>query len=127
MQMLRYKKEFFLSFTISIVLLFAGYFSNNMSIFTGENLESLAKMETANYFCGSQSKMSSDSVIYINTAFDKDLIDCYEQEDFEGAIPVPLGNTEITDRNKLIDLLKLLKEVNYKYLIIDISFTLYFS
>ena len=122
MQLLRYKKELFLSFVISIALLFAGYFGNNMSIFTGESLESLAIMETVNRFCGFQDKNSSDSVIYINTAFDKDLIECYEKEDFEGSIPVPLGNTEITDRNKLIDLLKLLKEVSYKYLIIDIRF-----
>ena len=120
--MLRYKKELLLSFTISTVLLFAGYFSNNMSILTGESLESLAFMETMNHFLGFQNKKSSDSVIYINTAFDKVLIDCYEKEDFEGAKPVLLGNTQITDRNKLIDLLKLLKEVNYKYLIIDIIF-----
>ena len=122
MQFHIYKKKIILSVVISIVLLFVGYFSNNLSIFTGESLESLAIMESLNKLCGFHDEIENDSVVYINTSFDKDLIQCYEKEDFPGAIPVPLGNTEITDRNKLIKLLELLKDVNYKYLIIDIRF-----
>ncbi len=111
------------SLGISIFLLFAGYFSNNMSLFTGESLEALAAMETFNYFAGNNFDDNSD-VIYINTSFDKELIDYYEiNEKLKNPNPVLRGKTEITDRKKLISLLELLKNVNYKYLIIDLKFS----
>jgi len=116
------KKKLIWSFVIAIFLLIAGYFSNNMPLFTGEDLEKLAIMETLNNNLGFHRKVKNEPVKYINTSFDKTLIPCYETGDFPGAKPVLLGNTEITDRAKLIKLLELLKNVDYKYLIIDIKF-----
>lgn len=120
--MYNYIKKILISTVISIILLFIGYFSNNQPIFTGENIQSLAVMESLNKFVGFHNESKNDSVVYINTSFDKQLVQCYEKEDFPGSIPVYMGNTEITDRNKLINLLNLLKDVNYRYLIIDIKF-----
>lgn len=115
-------KNIIISTIIAIFLLVAGYFGNNMSILTGESLESFAIIESVINFLGIDNDNQNDSVIYINTSYDKTLIKCYEKGDFPGATPVPLGNTQITDRLKLIKFLELIKDVDYKYLIIDIKF-----
>ena len=72
--------------------------------------------------CGFKDEDVHDDVEYINTSFDKALIEYYQEDDVPEARRMHWGNTEITDRFKLIRLLELLKAVNYKYLIIDIRF-----
>lgn len=117
------KRNIIVSFIVSIFLLFAGYYGNNMPLFTGESLVSLAIMETINQCLGVGQEEDCDSVIYINTSFDKSLIRYYDIDyDIPNPHPTLLGNTEITDREKLIKILKLLKNVDYKYLIIDSRF-----
>ena len=115
-------KRVIVSLFISVFLIIAGYFSNNMPLFTGESLEALAAMETMNMTL-KFNRENTDSVIFINTSFDKELI-CYSEIDESLTSPHPdtLGNTEITDRRKLIRLLELLKNVKYKYLVIDLKF-----
>lgn len=117
------KRNIIISFFVSVFLLIIGYYSNNLSLFTGEKLGLLATLETANRICGFKDEEISDSVIYINTSFDKVLIPYYQRNVVTGEkLPIKIGNTEITDRGKIVELLQLLENVNYKYLIIDICF-----
>ena len=119
------KMKIFISFFISVFLLYAGYIGNNIPLFTGESLVTHMIVETLKNWLGyyNESNTSFDKdVIYINTSFDKELIDYYQIPDVPDAHPNLMGNTEITDRAKLVRLLELLKDVDYKYLIIDIKF-----
>lgn len=55
--------------------------------------------------------------LYINVAYDKQLIEVYDQ------FGMPKGVSDITDRGKLNQLLTLLKESDqYKYIILDVRF-----
>ena len=115
------KRNIIVSFIVSIFLLFAGYYGNNMPLFTGENLVLLAIMETVNGWFGLNQE-EDDDYIFINTSYDKSLIKYYQIDNVEDPHPMFMGNTEITDRVKLIKLLRLLKDIDYKYLVIDIRF-----
>lgn len=57
-------------------------------------------------------------VLYINVAYDKKLIK-YNDPTYN----LPLGNIDITDRNKLYQFLKIAKQCgNYKYIFLDVRF-----
>lgn len=60
-----------------------------------------------------------ENYVLINVGYDKMLVDSVRDENYLIA-----GNTDITDRQKLIELLELLKvNNNYKYLMIDVDLT----
>lgn len=108
------------SLAISVVLIIIGYFSNNWTLFTGENLDqyNLAKVLTK------YKEDIENDVRFINVSYDKVLAPTIEpgDEGFENTQPV--GYEWITDRKKVYDFLKLIKEsgVEYKYIILDIIF-----
>lgn len=112
---IKYKSQIIHSSIISIFLIIAGYFANNMSLFTGENLKAYYIMEVLKEIIGI-SDSYDDDVKYIDTAYDKELI-TYAKTLDENADT--LGNTEITNRKALYSLLLFLKDVDYKYLILD--------
>lgn len=61
--------------------------------------------------------LENDSVIYINIAFDKQLIPLYDEYE------MPIGNIDVTNRRSLTYLLQLLKkEASYKYIFLDVRF-----
>ena len=113
-------KQIIISSCVALLLLIGGYWGNNLPLFTGEKLALYACLEKINDRLFDTP--DDTCVVYINTAFDKELIPCVELADFEESRPVILGNTEITDRRKLYQFLSLLKDVDYKYLIIDLRF-----
>lgn len=108
------------SLAISVVLIIIGYFSNNWALFTGENLDqyNLAKVLTK------YKEDIENDVRFINVSYDKVLAPTTEpgDEGFENTQPV--GYEWITDRKKVYDFLKLIKEsgVEYKYIILDLIF-----
>lgn len=108
------------SLAISLVLIIIGYLSNNLALFTGENLDQYA---FANMLTEHRNDIGED-VEFINVSYDKVLTPITEpgDENFENAQPV--GYEWITDRKKVYDFLKLIKEsgVKYKYIILDIIF-----
>ena len=114
------KNKIVISIAISFFLIICGYFFNNAPLFTGESLESYAKSEWFHYFFKQEEKHESD-VIYINTSYDKELIP-FGEKYVSGEGLNLRGNTEITNRETLCNLLSCLKRVDYKYLIIDIKF-----
>lgn len=56
-------------------------------------------------------------LLLINIAYDRQLVDVSDQ------FGLPKGNTDITDRAKLLDLLTRLRSSSYRYIILDVSFS----
>lgn len=107
-----------LSSVFSCVLIVLGYFVNNLPIFTGENLDQYFLIQKTSEFLRLSPKYEHNDAFFINVSYDKELVNV------NGAGPDGvLGNTSITDRNKLYELLKILKEDSgYKYIVLDIMF-----
>lgn len=100
----------------SVLLIIATYFTNNLPLFTGENLNQFFFTEYSNTILGNQKIETYDDVIFINTSYDGNLVPAYEDN-------YVVGNSKITDRKKLYDFLKLLSKSNcYKYIILDVVF-----
>ena len=117
------------SAVLSLILLCASYFYNNLPLFTGENLLELVCSEwTKSHIFGIHDDLQEevkDSVLLINVSYDKQLTGVYlsQQEkmnDPDGTHAI--GNTDITDREKLYSLLNALNGKNYKYIFLDIAF-----
>lgn len=120
------KKTILWSAILSLILLVLTYFYNNLPLFTGENLVELAASEWLKETIFGEHDELKDSVLLINVSYDKQLTGIYttQQEkvaDIDGNDAI--GNTEITDREKLYKLLSALKGKNYKYIFLDIAFS----
>ena len=101
----------------TIILLLLSYILNNLSFFTGENLNQYAWMEWIKGKVGLEENIDYKDALFINVAYDKQLVDKCDE------FGMPVGNTDITDRTKLLELLELLTETNnYKYVILDVRF-----
>ncbi len=107
-----------LSTILSCILIVIGYFVNNLPIFTGENLDQYFLIQKTSEFLRLSPKYEHNDAFFINVSYDKELVNV------NGAGPDGvLGNTPITDRNKLYELLKILKDDSgYKYIVLDIIF-----
>ena len=101
----------------TIILLFLSYVLNNQSLFTGEDLNQYAWMELIKEKVGLSEQIDYKDALFINVAYDKQLI---EKNDEFG---MTVGNVDITDRTKLLELLNRLTETNkYRYIILDVRF-----
>ena len=101
----------------TIILLMLSYFLNNLALFTGEDLNMYAWMEWIKGKIGLAEKIDYKEALFINVAYDKQLVDKCDE------FGMPVGNIDITDRTKLLELLNLLTETNtYKYVILDVRF-----
>ena len=56
-----------------------------------------------------------DELFLINVAYDRELTTAYDDNGFE------IGNIDVTDRKKLIRLLRKLKEADYNYIMLDVA------
>lgn len=100
-----------------VILSLLIYFLNNQPLFTGENLNRYAWMEWLKEKVGLATGTGHDDVLFVNIAYDKQLT---ERTDEYG---MPIGNTDITDRSKLLELLKALHSAErYKYIFLDVRF-----
>lgn len=111
---------YLISLFSSFFLFIFGYIMNNQPIFTGENLDCLFLTQKFKGFFQNDDSLYND-VRFINVSFDKELINISNSE---GEI---IGNTDITDRHKLLDLLNFVEKCNPKYIILDIRFLEGFS
>ena len=100
-----------------VILLILSYFLNNQPLFTGEDLDQYAWMEWIKDKLGIIPEVDTNDALFINVAYDKQLVD--KCDDYGMAI----GNSDVTDRSKLLSLLQLLHKTNsYKYILLDIRF-----
>lgn len=109
------KKAVIVSFVNAVLLLFATYFINNSPLFTGENLNLYTGLE---YVFGAKEYVN-DSVLLINIAYDKNIA-------VKKINDLVVGNTDVTDREALIKLLRNLREMpqdsSYRYIFLDVRF-----
>lgn len=112
-----FNKYSIFSFVSAVLLLLLGYFSNNLPIFTGENLDQQYVSQIICEKFGIEEKMDYDSVTLFNVSNDKQLAySCNVDGD-------TIKSTAITDRRKLLHILELLQKSNsYKYIILDMMF-----
>lgn len=117
-KLVRQKKVALLVSLCNVVILsLLTYFLNNQPLFTGENLEHHAWLEWLKGKMGLTKETGHDDVLFVNVAYDKQLT---ERTDEYG---MPIGNTDITDRSKLLKLLKVLRSTEkYKYIFLDVRF-----
>ena len=100
----------------TVVLLFGTYLLNNLSRFTGEDLGQYALVEWCKDKLGMTEK-PGELPLYVNVAYDKQLVDVYDADS------LLLGNRDITDRGKLLGLLRQLAEAdNYRFIFLDVRF-----
>lgn len=111
--MLRNLKRYLIAASSSLLLICISYFYNNLPLFTGEKLPCFALAEWVR--SGISPSHEQDSILYINAAYDRQLTTYRE----DGMV---LGNTDISDRYKLLQLLKLLEQTDYRYIFMDIRF-----
>lgn len=98
---------------LSLVLTFCDYLLNNWRYPLVDDVESLAVKE---YFLHTLPRADDDSVLFINVAFDKQLVDV--TDDFGDTI----GKSVITDRAVLAHLLGIARQADYKFLVLDVRF-----
>lgn len=105
------------SLCVAVGLSLLSYILNNQTLFTGEDLEQYAWMEWLKSRSLTDEKADRLPPLYINVSYDRQLT---EQRDEYG---MPVGNTDITDRGKLLRLLKMLSSTGqYKYVFLDVRF-----
>ena len=100
-----------------VALIVLSYVLNNQSLFTGENLNHYAWVEWAKNKVGLVKLSDGQDVLFINIAYDKQLTEITDE------YGMPVGNTDITDRKKLLSFLQMLQSTdNYKYVFLDVRF-----
>ncbi len=103
-------------FNVLLLSIFA-YILNNQTVFTGEDLNQFAWMELLKNKFGIGKTVGKDDVLFVNISYDKQLIDVFDE------FSIPIGNTDITDRSKLLSLLQRLHSTNqYTYIFLDVRF-----
>ena len=118
LQVIKRKKiALIVSFCNVVVLTIACYVLNNQSIFTGEDLVTHSWLEWIKGESGLSEPPKQQDALFVNVAFDKQLAVRNNKYGMH------VGNTDITDRSKLLEFLKILHSANaYKYIIIDVRF-----
>lgn len=106
------------SFVVALIVTIVTYFYTNKN---GQIDYELRYLISKSERTENQSDSNND-VRYINTAYDKQLIPYYKYDTVYGKIPS--GQVSITDRGKLLKLLKQIESSgnHYQYIILDIIF-----
>lgn len=114
----RRRKIIYVSILNVIILMFGNYLWNNQPLYTGEDITEYSHIQWFWEVLGGRTiDEELDSALFINVSYDKQLV---EHRDTIGET---LGMTDVTDRSKLLELLKKAETAdNYKYLILDVRF-----
>lgn len=106
----------FLSVLTSTVIIIFTYVMGNSGYPLPGETGALKQITDYKKFLGMQIGNVPDSILFINVCYDKALVPYEENE-------VPVGNTIITDREKLLQFLTKAKEANnYRYIFMDVFF-----
>lgn len=99
------------------ILSLLAYILNNQPLFTGEDINHFAWTQILKNKLGIEHKENNNDALFINIAYDKQLIDLSDE------YGMPIGNTNITDRRKLLNFLRVLHSTNqYAYIFLDVRF-----
>ena len=110
------RKTLRLSLLVSLAITIFSYeVANSLHPIAGE-YATQKQINDFRKFLGLQLGYMPDSILYINVCYDKELVPYEEQG-------MPVGNTVITDRKKLLTLLTEAKKAdNYRYIFMDVCF-----
>ena len=108
------RKTLRLSLLVSLAITIFSYeVANSLHPIAGE-YATQKQINDFKKFLGLQLGHMPDSILYINVCYDKELVPYEEQG-------MPVGNTVITDRKKLLTLLTEAKKAdNYRYIFMDV-------
>ena len=112
------KRKILYATLLSILAMAVSYFSTNLNVALSGERDVLKYwgLVTALFSSGSKNTVPDD-VLFINVSSDRQLVDRTDE------YGIPIGNAAITDRQKLDDLLALIKSSgNYKYVLLDVFF-----
>ena len=111
------KIRLILSFFLSIGFLLFSYWVTNLQFPISGEKAVLGRWETLRGYFWPRERMVTDSVLFVNVAYDKVLIPANDE------YRMPMGRKQITDRQKLLQMLQYLKKHNnYKYILLDVIF-----
>lgn len=112
----KYAIRLFVATISSLALLVASYLYNNNPYPLLDDIDHYAWLEYIKQQIV-KPDVADDSVVYINVAYEKKVIP------FEDEYGMPVGTIDVTDREKLASLLKVLnKKPDYKYVFLDVRF-----
>lgn len=112
-----FRRKIIISVVNVCLILFMTYVMNNQTLFTGEDLNQYAWMELLKEKIGLSKNQDYKDALFINIAYDKQLVDFCDE------LGMPVGNVDITDRNKLLQILAMLDSTRqYKYIFLDVRF-----
>jgi len=112
----QHRRLVFLSVLTSTVIIIFTYVMGNSGYPLPGETGALKQITDYKKFLGMQIGNVPDSILFINVCYDKALVPYEENE-------VPVGNTIITDREKLLQFLTKAKEANnYRYIFMDVFF-----
>lgn len=114
---MRWQNKLIWSFIIAIGFLLLSYCMSNLNFPISGEKDFLYRFELVkNYFFPKQESFN-DSILLIDVSFDKVPVQAIDE------YGMPAGNIQITDRKKLLELLRELKRKNdYKYILLDVFF-----
>ncbi len=113
----RNKSSLIISAINAVVLFLLCYFVDNLPYsFVGDATLGQHFEQLKQYFQSPKEDIPED-LLLVNVAYDRELADVTDE------FGLPKGNIDITDRKKLYDFLTKLQKVDYKYIILDVSFS----
>ena len=114
---MRKRKQIIWSAVIAIGFLIISYCLTNLDLPLSGEKALLYKFELYRNYLYPADRSVPDSLLLVNVSYDKELVEATDE------YGLPVGQTQITDRQKLLRLLKELKRRNdYKYILMDIFF-----
>lgn len=122
------KQTLFLSLLSSVLLLCTQFVVYNIRIpLNGDETLIVKRISNSKILTDGIFKFDADNIehdttcCFINTSLDQELIEVKEQISTDRKAKRTIGTLPITDRKKLYEYLKHLKDANYRYIILDIS------
>ncbi len=112
----KYIKKILVALASSIILIVTSYLYNNNPYPLLDDIDHYAWLEYIKQQIV-KPDVADDSVVYINVAYEKKAIP------FKDEYGMPVGTIDVTDREKIAYLLRILnKQPNYKYIFLDVRF-----
>lgn len=118
------RRRVVMSSCTAILLIVISYFIDSSPYSIGGEISIPQWMERVSYIFGSRSENLPDSILLVNVAYDKKLVDYEAPCTTDTADPrkMPAGRLDITDRKKLADFLNAAANADYRYIVLDIRF-----
>lgn len=110
-------KRLFRPVLLSVFLIISNYFVNNLTYPIFDDIGLLMPFEFLTH-AKQQIAFDEDSVLFVNIAYDKELTPVISSE-----VGDTIGNLDITDRGKLLQLLRIVKNSKYRYCFLDLRFS----